>query len=772
MSWPTTARRIPSSQQGPAGLSLSSNADFAWSGSDDITPTASLVYAYRLDPLEPDFSSFAAATTKSYANLASGDYTFYVKARDEAGNEDPTPASRSFALQSPAVTVLASDPDAAEANLDPGVFTVTRTGSTTAALTVSYTVGGSATNGVDYQTLSGTVSIPAGEVSATITVLPIDDNEDEPNETVTITLISSGSYMVGAPNSATVTIADKTPIHVLTNRNDNGRTGQNLKETILTPANVNAATFGKLFSYPVDGYVYAQPLYVSNLTIAGRGARNVVFVATQHNSVYAFDADDSSIGALWQRSFIDAANGVTTVPAEDVGSDDILPEIGITSTPVIDPESGTIYIVAKTKEIGDGNLHYVQRLHALDIATGAEKFGGPATIADTILVGDASYLYVSGPSVPGTGDGSDDGSTVLFNALRQMNRPALLLLNGVVYSSWGSHGDLRPTHGWMLGHDAHTLALVDVFNTTANGGLGSIWMSGAGPSADAAGNIYVSTGNGTFALTGESSPGYGNSVLKIATAGGLHVIDSFTPWNQDTLSDLDKDLGSGGVMLIPDQPGAHPHMMITGGKSGAIYLIDRDHLGGFQSCGPECDDVVAVGAINPVFSTPAYFNGTVYFQGCCSDVLKAFQLSNDQPFDGPVSQTNTPFGYPGSTPSVSANGASGGIVWAIKVANPGVLHAYDAGNLANELYNSSQSAADELDTNRKIFRPHRRQRQGLRRHAAQPGGFRRVVRTTDRQARCHGRSDDRRGLCSRSADQCARRTHGGVLRRRHSLRHG
>jgi hypothetical protein len=490
-------------------------------------------------------------------------------------------------------------------------------------------------------------------------------------------------------------------INVLTYHNDNARTGQNLNETVLTPANVNTTTFGKLFTYPVDGYIYAQPLYVSNVQIPGQGIRNVVFVATEHDSVYAFDADGFTPGPLWQVSFIDPAIGLTTVLPDDVLSFDIVPEIGITSTPVIDINSGTIYVGAKTKEVGDGNVHFVQRLHALDIATGAEKFGGPAVIADTIQAEDGSYVYVSGPTVAGTGDGSVDGVTVVFNALRQLCRPGLLLLNGVVYIACGSHGDNFPYHGWVLAYDARTLALLAAFNTTPNGGQGAIWVSGAAPSADANGNIYVSTGNGTFALPpDDGSPGYGNSVLKLDTATGLNVVDSFTPWNQEQLNVDDVDLGAGGVMLLPDQPGAHPHLMITGGKAGTIYLIDRDDLGGFQRCGPTCDDVVQIGAIGPVFSTPAYFNGLLYYQGCCGDILHAFQLSNGQLSS--VSQSSTPFGFPGSTPSISANGSSNGIVWALQVdayaeSGPAVLHAYDALNLANELYNSSQVPADQLD---------------------------------------------------------------------------
>ena len=518
--------------------------------------------------------------------------------------------------------------------------------------------------------------------------------------TLAVLLLSSGCLLFFESKA-------QAQVNVLTYHNDNARTGQNLHEALLTPANVHVGTFGKLFAYPVDGYIYAQPLYVSNVVVPGQSLRNLVFVATEHDSVYAFDADGRAPGLVWSRSFLDPAHGVTTVAADDVLSSSLVPEIGITSTPVIDGTSGTLYVVAKTKEVlGAGSVHYVQRLHALDITTGAEKFGGPAVIADTILAADGSYGYVSGPIVAGTGDGSVNGSTVVFNALRQLNRPGLLLLNGVVYSAWGSHDDNGPYHGWILGHNAQTLALVALFNTTPNGGAGAVWMSGAAPAADAAGNLYVATGNGTFAPLGVVSSAYGDSVLKLALRTGLTVVDFFTPFQQAALDADDSDLGSGGVLLLPDQPGTRPHLLLAAGKTGAIYLIDRDNLGGYQECGATCDNVVQVlpdGTISGALGTPAYFNGLVYYQGCSSrDVLTAFQLTKGRLSPEPVSQSSTPFDFPGSTPSISANGSSNGIVWTLQVdayatSGPTVLHAYDAGDLAHELYNSSQRPADQLD---------------------------------------------------------------------------
>ena len=499
-------------------------------------------------------------------------------------------------------------------------------------------------------------------------------------------------------------------VEVLTYHNDNGRTGQNLQETSLAPANVSATGFGKLFSYPVDGFVYAQPLYASNIPVGGV-AHNVVFVATEHDSVFAFDADNpdpgSNGGLLWQASFIDPAAGVTTVPQTDVLSRDIVPEIGITGTPVIDAATGTLYVVAKTKETGDGNTHYVQRLHALDVTSGAERFGSPVVIADTIIANGA-YTYVSGPSVSGTGAGSVNG-VVSFNALRQHNRTGLVLSGGVVFAAWASHGDHGPYHGWVIAFDAATLHQLAVFNTNPNGGLGGIWMGGGGLAADLGGGIYFSTGNGTFDQTPPPTgrgPAYGDSVVKLLFPAGLTVADSFTPFNQADLDRFDADLGSGAVMLLPDQVAARPHLMVAAGKEGKVYLMDRDNMGGYQRCGPTCDDVVQSLPGGTVrggsYGTPAYFNGQVYYQGA-GDVMKAFQVVNGLLSTAPVSQSNVAFGFTGSTPSISANGASSAIVWALQVnafgtGGPAILHAYDATNLAIELYASNQTGLrDQLD---------------------------------------------------------------------------
>ncbi len=513
-----------------------------------------------------------------------------------------------------------------------------------------------------------------------------------------IAAILAGSLLSAQPVRSQVGIS--------TYHNGNARTGQNPNETLLNPANVNPTAFGKLFSYPVDGYVYAQPLYVPNVDIPGQGRHNVVFVATEHNSVYAFDADNPGAGPLWAVSFIDPAHGVTPVPHEDVGSDDLVPEIGITGTPVIDEQTGTLYVVAKTKEVSADGVHYVHRLHALDITAGTEKFHGPVVIGDTVFAA-GNYTYVSGPSVDGTGDGSINGR-LFFNALRQHQRPGLLLLKGVVYIGFGSHGDVGPYHGWVIGYDAANLAQAPVlFNTTPDGGLGGIWMSGTGPAADAAGNIYVITGNGTFdTMTPPTRINYGDSFIKLSTAaGGLSVADFFTPANQSFLDSNDFDVGSGGAIGV-DSAGAHPHLLIGGDKQGVLYVIDRDNMTGFNPSGDQILQTVPITAgpaciICGIFSTPAFWEGKLYVVAI-GDVLKQYTLANAALSALPARQASDVFGFPGATPAISSNGAANGIVWALNTSNngtgnssgnaPAILFAYDATNL-NKLYSSPPSGA-------------------------------------------------------------------------------
>ena len=477
-------------------------------------------------------------------------------------------------------------------------------------------------------------------------------------------------------------------VSVLTYHNNIFRTGHNDKETVLTPATVNSTNFGKLFSYPVDGYVYAQPLYMPNVSIAGKGVHNVVFVATEHDSVYAFDADSNSganAGPLWQVSFINQAQGVTTASSSDVGTSDIVPEIGITGTPVIDGSTNTLYVVAKTKEVSGASVAFVQRLHALDITSGAEKFGAPVVIKGA----------AAGSGAPNDGQGH-----VLFNPLRLNQRSGLLLTNGQVIIAWASHGDNDPYHGWVIGYKAQDVTQrVFVYNTTpdtvngATSGRGGIWQAGSGPASDGAGNIFFITGNGTF--NGDvGGRNLGDSFVKLPLTGGN--LNSFTPYNQDYLDTNDVDLGSGGVMLLPPQSGANPRLMIGGGKEGSIYLVNRDNLGGFTAGMNNVVEWLQF-AVGGLWSTPAWSPGSVYFGGSY-DRLKAFSLIGGALSPSPTSQSTTSFGFPGPTPSVSSNSGASVIVWALETdgyqsASSAILHAYRGANLAVELYNSTQAGS-------------------------------------------------------------------------------
>ena len=497
---------------------------------------------------------------------------------------------------------------------------------------------------------------------------------------------------------------------VLTYHNDNASTGQNLAETVLSPADVNSTQFGKLASVSLDGYAYAQPLYVPSVAVSGQGTHNVVYVATEHDSLYAIDADTGAV--LWKDSFINPAAGVTTVPSGDVASSDISPEIGISGAPVIDGATNTLYLVAKTKEVGGGIDHYVQRLHAIDITSGAEKFGGPVVIANTSYNG-SSYTYNSGPSVAGNGAGSVNG-VVTFNALRQNQRMALTEAHGNIYIAWSSHGDKGPYHGWIVGYNATNLGLAAVFNADPNGSDTGIWEGQGRFSVDSGGDLYFETGNGTFDTTlncaGFPVNGdYGDSFVKIApdssTASnpningwGLKVVDYFTPSNQASLSAADGDLGSGGPLLLPDSAGnsTHPHLLVGAGKEGKIYLIDRDNMGHYH---PNADQVVQeTGArfIHGSYGTPAYFNGSFYYGGS-GDNVKAFSVANAAFSTTPASKSPNAIGFTGATPSISSNGTANGILWALdndaySSSGPAVLYAYNASNLSSELYNSAQAA--------------------------------------------------------------------------------
>ena len=532
-----------------------------------------------------------------------------------------------------------------------GGATVTLTSSNTAAAQVPASVVVPATAS------SATFAITTSSVSSsTSSVISASYNGSTQTATLTVTRVASSTA-------------------VLTYHNDNLRTGQNVNESILTTTNVNSSTFGKLFSLPVDGPIFAQPLYMPGVTV-GTQVHNLVFVATEHNSVYAWDADTASANPVWTVSFINPAAGVTAIPCADAASGQgdcttITPEFGITSTPVIDSSTGTLYVVASTKEVSGSTTSYVYRLHALSVTTGQEKFGGPVVIQAT-------------------------SGSATFVPIQHIQRPALLLVNGVVYIGFGSHGDTSPWYGWLLGYNASTLQQVMAFNTAPTNGEGAIWQSGCGPAADAAGNIYFNTGNGPFdANTGGVD--YGDSIVKLNSSGT--VLDYFTPYNQAMLDATDADVGSSGLVLLPDQTGTYAHVLIGAGKQGVIYSVNRDGMGKYNAASNQNIQSLAGLSSSGLFGSPAYWNGNVYF-AAWNDYLRAFQVTN-----GMVAQTShssVTLAFPGATPSVSSNGTSDGIVWIIQENVPNdtvitspptaVLRAYDATNLANELYDSTQAA--------------------------------------------------------------------------------
>jgi len=482
-------------------------------------------------------------------------------------------------------------------------------------------------------------------------------------------------------------------INVLTWHNDLARTGQNLRETQLTPTNVNFSSFGKLFQINVDGKVDAQPLIVSNVSIPNRGTHNVVIIASEHDTVYCCDADFGTI--LWRRSML--RSGET--PSDPRGCGQVVPEIGITATPVIDPLTGphgTIYVVAMSKNA----TSYFQRIHALDLATGAEQFGGSANI-------EATY--------PGTGANSNGQGQVVFDPSQYKERSGLVLNRGIVYTFWASHCDQRPYTGWIIGYDKNTLAQVRVLNLTPNGNDGAIWGSGAAPAVDGNGKIYLLNGNGTFETSLDangfpSQSDFGNCIVELSNVNQqLRVTDYWTMFNTVAESEIDQDLGSGGAVLLPpmiDLNGVTRNLLAGAGKDRHIYIADQANLGKFipSSNATLYQDVRGTLA-GPVFSVPAYFNGHLYY-GAVNDRLKSFAFSNARLVTPPTSKSAVTFGYPGTTPSISANGTANAIVWAAYNGTPAVLYAFDATNLARQLYSSRDAGSrDNFGAGNKFIVP-------------------------------------------------------------------
>jgi hypothetical protein len=508
---------------------------------------------------------------------------------------------------------------------------------------------------------------------------------------------TAGVYTVTATSiadnikSATATIGVTDLNGVYTYHYDLARDGANTHEYALTTSNVNTSTFGKVFSCGADGAIYAQPLWVASLTISG-AKHNLVFVATEHDSLYAFDADASPCVQYWHANLIDsthgATSGETTVPSGPTGykvgtgGGNIMPEVGVTGTPVIDPSTKTLYVVSKS--MNSGGTTFYQRLHAIDITTGNEKFGGPTNITS------------SNVTYPGTGDG---GSTDSFNARQENQRSGLALVNGVVYVVWASHEDAAPYYGWVVGFNAATLAVANVLNVCPNVGLGGIWMGGGAPAADANNNLYVITGNAEFDATSGGND-YGDSFLQLSNS--LTVSSFFTPSDQATDDADDADFGAGGAAVVLNlNSGTLKHLVIGGGKDGTLYLLNGDDMGGLGDSNAR--QYFNIGT--QIFATGSFWNNSFYIAGINGPLISYSFNSSINLFSTSVaSQSSSSYGFPGATPSVSSTGLSNGIVWALDNTNyctryspgcgPAILHAYDAATLSSDLWNSSMVSAD------------------------------------------------------------------------------
>jgi hypothetical protein len=571
----------------------------------------------------------------------------------------------------------------------PAITTQPGSQSVTVGQTATFSVVATGTAPLSYQwKRNGTAITGATASSYTTAAITLTDND----AAFLVTVSNAAGEITSA--AATLTVSAATPTaagtDVLTYHNDNSRSGQNLTETMLTLANVNATQFGLLHVLPADGLVDGQPLIASNLSVSGV-LRNVVYVVTENDSVYSYDADTGA--ALVHVSVL----GSGETPSDAHGCTQVVPQIGITSTPVIDRSAGpngTIFVVAMSKNTaGD----YLQRLHALDLVTLTERPNSPVAI-------QATY--------PGTGNNSV--GTTSFEPGRYEERAGLLLVNGTVYTAWASHCDQTPYNGWIIGYDESTLAQSQVLNVTPNGSEGAIWQSGGGLAADSAGGIYALVANGTFDTTLDASGfplqgDYGNAFIKLSGANPLQVTDYFDMDNTVAESNGDVDLGSGGPMLLPDQTdstGVARQLAVGAGKDGHLYVVNRSNMGKFSMSNNAIWEDMPGALPGGIWATPAYFQGTVYY-GNVGGTLKAFGIQQALLSKTPTSQTSVSFSYPGTAPAVSADASGNGVVWALQNSSPAVLHAFAAGNLATELYNSSQAAngRDNFGAGNKFMTP-------------------------------------------------------------------
>jgi fibronectin type 3 domain-containing protein len=654
-----------------AAAASSAQIDLTWAASTDNVGVAAYLVERCAGSGCSNFVQIATPAGATYSDTTAAPATTYlyrVRAKDAAGNMSGYSNTASATTTAPPDTqpptapsgLSASAVSATEIDL---VWTDSSDNVGVTGYLVERCTGAGCGNFVQIATATGTSFKSSGLNPATSYSYRVRATDAAGN-------LSGYSATASAATPAT----GSAHTDVLTYKNDVARTGQNLTETILTPSTVNSSSFGLLRVLPADGAVYAQPLYVAQLSVGG-SLHNVVYVVTEHNSAYAYDADAGT--QLWHASL--SPSGETA--SDNRGCDQIQPEIGATATPVIDRTAGTsgaIYVVAMSK---DGTGAYHQRLHALDLATGGELFAGPREI-------EATYPNQSGSTT--------------FDPSSYKERAALLLQNGEIYTTWSSHCDNLPYSGWVIAYDQLTLARTRVLNLGPNsaGNGPGIWHGGGGPAADAAGNVYILTGNGAFEPTLDangfpSAQDYGNSFVRLSTAGGsLVVADYFAMWNAVSESNADLDLGASGPLLLPDLSdgsGNTKHLIVGAGKDGNVYVVDRDSMSKYNASRNDIWQEIDGAVSHGMRTTGAYFNGQVYFADRDAPV-KAFPITNAKLSTSPGSATAGTFNYPGASPVISANGASTGIVWAVEIVSPAVLHAYNAANLATELYNSKQAA--------------------------------------------------------------------------------
>jgi hypothetical protein len=626
---------------------------------------------------------------KNSANISgatAASYTTPVTVTTDSGAKFDVVVSNSTGSKTSSMATLTVN----AAAVGPTITTQPVNQTVNAGQTATFSVTATGTAPLSYQWQKNSANISGATAASYTTPATLTtDNGAKFDVVVSNAIGSQMSTMV----TLTVNAVSASTINVVTYHYDNLRTGQNLNETILTQANVNSTTFGKLGAFTVDGRVDAQPLYLSAVAIPSVGTKNVLYVATEHGSVYAFDADSingNTTAFLWKVSLM----GTGETSSDDRGCGQVSPEIGVTATPVIDRARGAhgaIYVVAMSK---DANGNYFQRLHALDLTTGAELFGGPTTV-------QATY--------PGTGDNSSGGN-VVFDPKQYKERPGLLEIGTTIYTTWSSHCDDRPYTSWVMSYDANALTQTSVLNLVPNGSEGGIWMAGTAPAADASGNIYFMVGNGDFDTTLNASgfPAQGDCgqcYVRLSSSAPITLLDYFTPSNTVSESNSDTDFGSGGPLLLPDLVDANGntrHLAVGSGKDAIIYVVDRDNMGKFNSSSDNIYQQIN-GQIGGVWSKPSYFNNTVYY-GAVGDHLKSFPITSAKLATIPATQSSASFAYPGTTPSISANGTSNAIVWAVENGSTGVLHAFNAANLTTELYNSNQAAnnRDQFSDNKYV----------------------------------------------------------------------